>query len=596
MAVPTKAAAYVASSPCFTAFRNAQVVSSLAEGSAKKYIGTHNGTFHCDEALAVSMLKLLPRFAPHTILRTRDEAKLTQCEIVVDVGGIYDPETCRFDHHQRSFTTTFDQREIKLSSAGLVYKHFGREIIQVLAAPTTLDEDSLSIVHQKAYKNFIEHIDGIDNGVEVATAGDAKLTYNYQVSTSLSCRVGYLNPRWNEDQSEQRVNEQFQQAMFLTITEFTDAIQDLVHSWLPARKIVEQAVVERFQTHKSGEIVSLPAYCPWKSHLHDLEEKLSIPGQIKFVLYKDETGNMTRVQAINVEPGSFALRKGLLPAWRSLRDQELSHVAGIEGCTFVHNAGFIGGNRTFEGALDMAVNEVTVMSEAEIAPANTEKAPMPDQKPAVRGRYAKFNGTMDVMLLEALQVNNPFTAKHGTRLQMWQNVAESVGMQGFKNPAAISWHTCRDRVTALMKMYTDGKHDKLFKHGTMEENSRKETILREINDTLIRKNHKMAGWTMVDGNGQKSVIMPKTEASSLSTSDSSMPPQKRRKVDASVGVKTAAESDIQEASSSENFRARILELMESKLQFDIDQRQKEAELRAQEIELQKRFLEYLQAK
>ncbi|KAI9917043.1 hypothetical protein PsorP6_018047 [Peronosclerospora sorghi] len=54
---------------------------------------------------------------------------------------------------------------------------------------------------------------------------------------------------------------------------------------------------------------------------------------------------------------------------------------------------------------------------------------------------------------------------------------------------------CSDRVvTALMKMYTDGKHDKLFKHGTMEENSRKETILCEINDTLIWKNRKMAGW------------------------------------------------------------------------------------------------------
>ncbi|KAI9917803.1 hypothetical protein PsorP6_012975 [Peronosclerospora sorghi] len=103
---------------------------------------------------------------------------------------------------------------------------------------------------------------------------------------------------------------------------------------------------------------------------------------------------------------------------------------------------------------------------------------------------------------------------------------------------------CSDRVTALMKMYTDGKHDNLFKHGTMEENSRKETIFCEINDTLIRKNRKMDGWTMVDGNGKKSVIMSITEASSLSMSDYFIPPQKRRKVDASVGVKTAAESDI----------------------------------------------------
>ncbi|ETL84156.1 hypothetical protein L917_15974 [Phytophthora nicotianae] len=219
------------------------------------------------------------------------------------------------------------------------------------------------------------------------------------------------------------------------------------------------------------------------------------------------------------------------------------------------------------------------------------------QKPVVRGRYAKFNGTMDVMLLEALQVNNPFTAKHGTRLQMWQNVAESIGMQVFKNPGAFSWHTCRDRVTALMKMYTDGKHDKLFKHGTMEENARKETILREINETLLRKNHKMAGQTVVDGHGKERVIGTKSDGAGLSSAAASTAlAQKRRKLENAMSGKVTAATDAHDGSSSENFRARILELIESKIQFDMDQRQKETELREQEFELQKRFLEYLQSK
>ena len=33
---------------------------------------------------------------------------------------------------------------------------------------------------------------------------------------------------------------------------------------------------------------------------------------------------------------------------------ELDAVAGIPGCVFVHNGGFIGGNESFEGALKMA--------------------------------------------------------------------------------------------------------------------------------------------------------------------------------------------------------------------------------------------------
>jgi hypothetical protein len=148
-----------------------------------------------------------------------------------------------------------------------------------------------------------------------------------------------------------------------------------------------------------------------------------------------------------------------------------------------------------------------------------------------------------------------------------------------------------------MKMYTDGKHDKLFKHGTMEENARKEAILREINETLARKNHKMAGPTVLDGNG-KERILPKSEAGGYSPapSSSSSLPHKRQKVDASVGKMPASAAEMQDASSSDNFRARILELIESKIQFDMDQRQKETELREQELELQKRFLEYLQSK
>ena len=66
-----------------------------------KTIGTHNGTFHCDEALACYMLKLLPEYSDARITRTRDPELLKDCDLVVDVGGVYDPSTHRYDHHQR---------------------------------------------------------------------------------------------------------------------------------------------------------------------------------------------------------------------------------------------------------------------------------------------------------------------------------------------------------------------------------------------------------------------------------------------------------------------------------------------------------------
>ncbi len=51
---------------------------------------------------------------------------------------------------------------------------------------------------------------------------------------------------------------------------------------------------------------------------------------------------------------SFESRRPLPEAWRGLRDAELDAAAGIEGCVFVHRAGFIGGHRTREGAVKMA--------------------------------------------------------------------------------------------------------------------------------------------------------------------------------------------------------------------------------------------------
>jgi uncharacterized UPF0160 family protein len=57
------------------------------------------------------------------VRRTRDPTVLSTCNIVVDVGGIYDDSKQLFDHHQRGFTEVFGHGfKTKLSSAGLVYK------------------------------------------------------------------------------------------------------------------------------------------------------------------------------------------------------------------------------------------------------------------------------------------------------------------------------------------------------------------------------------------------------------------------------------------------------------------------------------------
>lgn len=68
--------------------------------------------------------------------RSRDPEAWKTVDILIDVGGEYDPSRHRYDHHQRGFFEVFGHGfSTKLSSAGLVYKHFGREIVASAPLP-----------------------------------------------------------------------------------------------------------------------------------------------------------------------------------------------------------------------------------------------------------------------------------------------------------------------------------------------------------------------------------------------------------------------------------------------------------------------------
>ena len=320
----------------------------------KTAIGAHSGTFHCDEALACGMLKLLPQFKDVAIVRTRDQSVLEKCNIVVDVGGVYDHNTKRYDHHQRTFTTCYDEigHKTKLSSAGLVYKHFGREVIKQLCGEVAVSDEDLEIIYKKVYKNFVEEIDGIDNGIECF---DSEVR-NYNVTTNLSARVGRLNPSWYEESDDDTRNELFRSAVVLTRTEFVQRVNGYLYDWLPAKEIVVKAVTECINNKE--RILIFDEFCPWKSHLFDCEEKLGKEGEVLYVLYPEdgstrESGKW-RIQAAPVDTNSFAQRKSLPEPWRGLRDDKLSKESGVDGCVFVHTAGFIGGNLSFDGAYAMA--------------------------------------------------------------------------------------------------------------------------------------------------------------------------------------------------------------------------------------------------
>ncbi len=119
------------------------------------------------------MLKMLPEYIDAQIVRTRKPELLDECDIVVDVGGVFDHGKRRYDHHQKSFTdsvsTLLPEKKwtTKLSSAGLVYVHYGKEIIAGIIGSDIGNDPAekatllVEKIFDKVYANFIEEIDAL---------------------------------------------------------------------------------------------------------------------------------------------------------------------------------------------------------------------------------------------------------------------------------------------------------------------------------------------------------------------------------------------------------------------------------------------------
>lgn len=324
-------------------------------------IVTHDGVFHCDDVLACFLLKNLDELADAEIVRTRDEELIAKADVVVDVGSVYDHVNRRYDHHQRSFNETLRSlrgesfANIKLSSAGLIYHHYGSRIITKLLAkhvdPVQIPRVT-EVVFVKVYERFIKEIDAIDNGISICK------TPNYEIHTHLSARVKEIVPAWNEEVNDEILLERFHEAIALVGKEFLTQVNFYGTTWFPVRSYVLEAVEKRMEIDESGFILDLSdnkwgGSFPWKEHLLMIEQEMGLTGTFKFVIYKD-TGNNYRVQAIPVDPHSFISRIPLNQEWQGLRDEKLAEKCGIPGSFFVHATGFIGGNKSREGAIEMA--------------------------------------------------------------------------------------------------------------------------------------------------------------------------------------------------------------------------------------------------
>lgn len=217
----------------------------------------------------------------------------------------------------------------------------------------------------------MEALDANDNGINVYDPAETKNLKKrfHDGGVSLGSLVGDLNNDYSDDEdsspSAPKTADQIQaaeDARFLTASNlmgqvFLRKMAYYHRSWLPARiKVADAYSRIASLTPPWNQILILDHPLPWKDHLSTIESTLQSQPPVLYVLWGESNapGAAWRLQAVAVNHDSFKLRKPLPERWRGLRDDGLSEVVGLDGCIFVHASGFIGGNKTKQGALEMA--------------------------------------------------------------------------------------------------------------------------------------------------------------------------------------------------------------------------------------------------
>jgi uncharacterized UPF0160 family protein len=303
-------------------------------------IATHGGKFHADDAWAVAVLKVL--FPEADIVRTREAARIEAADFAIDVGGIWDPASGRFDHHQKEFDGA-RASGVPYASAGLVWKEFGARCVAVLAEKHTGQQIADDTAQQIAYAidaDVVQYLDLSDVGVARSAPG----------SYGLSATVSGFNPGWLD---EQRLGygeavEAFRMSQFMRALEFlTDIMANAVRYRVGAILAVSQ--VRAAEALEDGRVLFLKnAALPWSSVVRKEMPK------VLFVISFSITENRYILHTVPVDAESFDARADLPASWAGLREADLAAVTGVPDAVFCHTGRFIAAARSYDGIRIMA--------------------------------------------------------------------------------------------------------------------------------------------------------------------------------------------------------------------------------------------------
>ncbi len=281
-----------------------------------KKIVTHNGNFHADDVFAVATLQLyLDKIGEkYKVIRTRDQEIVEAGDFVVDVGGVYDEDINRYDHHQESFKET-GLYKIPYSSFGLVWKHFGLSICEN------------KNVWKKITADFVTVIDANDNGINTALPTIENLSPISPEKFVLS---------WMP--SEKNRTQETLYSGFIESVRFAKGFLERNIE----RNIAKEELRDEFETTiknkknifrtDSVKALVLPKPLPWKDFLDEEND-------FDFMIYQGDNDDWI-AQSVATSKNSMK-PKVVKRSWVGLTNEVLSEKSGVKDLVFYHKTGYI---------------------------------------------------------------------------------------------------------------------------------------------------------------------------------------------------------------------------------------------------------------
>ncbi len=335
-------------------------------------IVTHSGKFHADEVCATAFLELW-KGQKAKIVRTRDletikELSSSEKCFVVDVGLVYDPDRRRYDHHQDDMDLSFEDIvspdapssmiNIPLSSFGLVYSSYGRELLYTLATTgsyaaddiRSLEYDDYERMFKKLYYRMCRDIDAYDNGISYLPE---ECKPHFTPSMMFGSVIGSFNTA-NHDEGGQ--DDAFRDAVdyakvmirnttnsvFLASLDYIKSMENLLAYKVPAVDIIH---VIKFESDPYTVPESVLEYTTVfrKSFVYwGMLNKTDPEREIHFIIVKKEEKDEWKVNTRSV--GRFVTLTPLI-------DESVARSVLGSDLVFVHKKSFVGSTRSLPSAL-----------------------------------------------------------------------------------------------------------------------------------------------------------------------------------------------------------------------------------------------------